>query len=1031
MTSSKPTASSVPSESYASNGSSHHVPVVSIAPLRPGYPQGPVAIPNLMYGMGQYEPPDRLDLDDADFAPAPPRSTQSIAEELQACREKPGLENGHTDMQGSERSSLDTSESSGVSETIISDTAIHNFENSNKVHYTDSPPELVKSSAVVYTDSPPEIVKSSAVVYTDSPPELVKSSAVVYTDSPPELVKSSAVVYTDSPPELLKSSAVVQKDQSEETSYRTISEQHYDRMESPSASMGSHPDVIPTSITPMMDVARAGCHETQSDSGVSFTTSEQSDTHSLQVHQETLENSAQNVSPVHQMSPPYTASESSRQSLSPEPIIGLIPEEEETVHKPHRNEIDNSANINAISSDNSQVSHQISHADDAGSLPNTDVCKDNQIFIPNPADANIVAEGQASAPSDLSSSHQVASHEGPSNATDQNTWLQETTHQQEKQAVGFDFDEDEEIDVIDMETYLADMDTSQKGEILSDVIAASSVPQQPTTLNLSDVAKCEDVDMETDLLSYEPSSLHSQESVPARSNNDDIDRRESTESVEKFLIPDLMSPCITTPREDLGFTKVPGFVPMEKMTILKVDNILNEDLAEEDSTPNVPQKESGMAVEIAEEVEESKHKLNQQETEPAAFEAQEVGTHSSHVDKIADGIVRQNVTKPNFVGMGRPGISSLNLRIGTAVAKEAVVLPSTTQNAAFSEPQPELIGEQQMENGISAALSKSPTGIGARPKEPSQMRKNRPSSLFGLSKPDIKAMTPVPYDENDCTVDNMEHDRIGMPMKGLSDNGELPESDTALENSHDIINRQLAQKNKSPLRKKQLNLEIKQQIDNGSLRTDVLENKADDESYIPAHVTSPQGPTMFELTSPSQGYAPAARPVLSNTEGCTPVTRPVLSDTVYDMSQQGMLLYDNSSNSQSFQILDPQSQPPPPNQMVPVGMCESTGLPSPAGLPGPAADMPSSQLETGMPAQIVGAQPEVATPPKQKRPTSLNIMPRGDFHTDAKPMEDVDLSLASCANSSEPQLVADMSVAPDESSGGWCPANIISTCTNH
>ena len=39
------------------------------------------------------------------------------------------------------------------------------------------------------------------------------------------------------------------------------------------------------------------------------------------------------------------------------------------------------------------------------------------------------------------------------------------------------------------------------------------------------------------------------------------ERRNSSESIEKFLVPSVLSPMITTPREDPGFTKVPGFSP--------------------------------------------------------------------------------------------------------------------------------------------------------------------------------------------------------------------------------------------------------------------------------------------------------------------------------------------------------------------------------------------------------------------------------------------------------------------------------------
>lgn len=133
-------------------------------------------------------------------------------------------------------------------------------------------------------------------------------------------------------------------------------------------------------------------------------------------------------------------------------------------------------------------------------------------------------------------------------------------------------------------------------------------------------------------------------------------------------------------------------------------------------------------------------------------------------------------------------------------------------------------------------------GVGARPKE-HVVRRNRPNSLLGLSKPDVgPVVAEKPVDGMGCEraaelgggvmgspmlggalmgspMSGIGDGVIGSPMSGLG-------SGLILENSHDLFNIQLAQQRaRSPLQKQQLNLEIRQHHLGSDVSGETLDNK--------------------------------------------------------------------------------------------------------------------------------------------------------------------------------------------------------------
>ena len=140
------------------------------------------------------------------------------------------------------------------------------------------------------------------------------------------------------------------------------------------------------------------------------------------------------------------------------------------------------------------------------------------------------------------------------------------------------------------------------------------------------------------------------------------------------------------------------------------------------------------------------------------------------------------------VGLERNGDAMAVEEDSNRVTDDRTAHCDTTRNSTHSATVLENMIDKPFDaNQPPLVISKPMTG-GARPKE-HMARRNRPNSLLGLSKPDVG---PAPVDGDIPAVS-----RLGTGL--------------VVENSHDQINRQLAQQRaRSPLQKKQLNMEIRQ-----------------------------------------------------------------------------------------------------------------------------------------------------------------------------------------------------------------------------
>ncbi|XP_041359880.1 zinc finger FYVE domain-containing protein 16-like isoform X2 [Gigantopelta aegis] len=111
------------------------------------------------------------------------------------------------------------------------------------------------------------------------------------------------------------------------------------------------------------------------------------------------------------------------------------------------------------------------------------------------------------------------------------------------------------------------------------------------------------------------------------------------------------------------------------------------------------------------------------------------------------------------------------------------------------------------------------TGVGARPKEPMQVKKNRPNSLLGLSKINLDSpfnLSQAVHERTDGGNQSLcsSRDSFGFTQSGLSTMDGLQNPDPSHETLAGDVGGSTIQSKKwiSPQQKKMINLEIKQQI---------------------------------------------------------------------------------------------------------------------------------------------------------------------------------------------------------------------------
>ena len=235
----------------------------------------------------------------------------------------------------------------------------------------------------------------------------------------------------------------------------------------------------------------------------------------------------------------------------------------------------------------------------------------------------------------------------------------------------------------------------------------------------------------------------------APKTEDSVERRQSAESVEKFLAQSIMSPGISTPMEDAGFSRVPGYTPVDSMATL------------------------------AEELEEP-------EALKLALEGEQTANvnHSNDKGNKSDVTPQLDDVTPQLDDV-TPQLDELNSQ-----SVDGTKQTSSTDNAAEMPAQ---------------TLSKSPTGIGARPKDPSQMnKKSRPNSLLGLSTPDISIQRPLVIpSENGTGSEVMVPTQPSPVLSGANATGPTA----------DITDAQFAQSRGPSLQRDGLTLDIKNQFD--------------------------------------------------------------------------------------------------------------------------------------------------------------------------------------------------------------------------
>ena len=345
------------------------------------------------------------------------------------------------------------------------------------------------------------------------------------------------------------------------------------------------------------------------------------------------------------------------------------------------------------------------------------------------------------------------------------------------------------------------------------------------------------------------------------------ERRGSGGSVERFLIPNITSPMITTPMDDTGMSKVPGFTPGLSTTS-----------------------------EVSEEAEDQE-----------CNEGQEVFTK---VHETESCIPRQSDTSVRTTAGGEPD--------GVVRPKDLPVITPT--------------------------------------------RKNRPNSLLGLSTPDLGSMayTDIGSAVGQGGVGGISHQSTDSPGTVIEEPSN-PVTAPAARNTNDIINLQLAQQKSSggmsPMRKNQLNMEIKQQNEHPAER-----------------------PSEGRVSDTAEGHPHAAPAVITS------------------RSQLALGIGMNLSPQPGHQQPSPRSpltpgsttrQVQPPNSLVGLSMPQNYALPPPTGLPeqgGPAVQAHQPRTDTGPtptpPSSLdlsTPSQPGMPQPLTQRRPCSLNLPPRGDF----------------------------------------------------
>ena len=649
-----------------------------------------------------YEPLEKLDLSEADFAPAAKNSKPSLAEELKFAESSP------------------PSQISSGEPNLCTNGHFSVAEKCSDSFFLEGP----------HNESNLSLNPVSGEHGTGTPTRLQNGSVGISKESGK---------LTDKRPELLQT-ATENTQLSDGNYYATSSQPVHDTVVSQSV-QGPRPDLIPTTAGPHNTVASlAACHDTHGQ------------TTSVQVagmHPSSVLVQNQNAVSGQDLHEGISHKEESGKFVNETSVLSI---QAANLEVPG-NTGDSRENLSSDISQPSTISSV------ASSMSST-VSPKHIVTIPSKEEASCEIDQVDSGISvhSLKSNEQNDATEETGNVSTKSTSCSGVN----QKPVGFgDIDDDMNEENIDdeLEAYLSGMeitanvhrgaqpDIAGVGKGTEETQGPPAVSKEvPKTLNLTEVNKpsmgvpasnLSDAGLKiaTDAGDTTTHSVVRDAVREAPKTEDSVERRQSAESVEKFLAQSIMSPGISTPMEDAGFSRVPGYTPVDSMATL------------------------------AEELEE-----------PEALKLALEGEQTANVNHSNDKTNKSDVV---------PRLDELNSQ-----SVDGTKQNESTDNAVEMPAQ---------------TLSKSPTGIGARPKDPSQMnKKSRPNSLLGLSTPDISIQRPLVIpSENGTGFEVMVPTQPSSVLSGANPAGA----------TSDITDTQFAQSRGPSLQRDGLTLDIKNQFD--------------------------------------------------------------------------------------------------------------------------------------------------------------------------------------------------------------------------
>ena len=408
--------------------------------------------------------------------------------------------------------------------------------------------------------------------------------------------------------------------------------------------------------------------------------------------------------------------------------------------------------------------------------------------------------------------------------------------------IGFSEVTDTEVDMDEMESYLAQTEAEVK-ELKMEFDDDNCEPQvnmkelESLVSEIAISSKGQDIPSSS---MPDGSSLAVSTSVSSTADSGFVETMceqvENLDSDIEHILNRNVTNRIATPMEEPGVSKLPGFSVLSQMSPLVEEKELAEE-EEEKCKGVVGPKENGPMPSAPSTVDTSFQ--NTCTVEPVSLTLSTALNGDAHLPKK----INASPPKPPMsldLGLPQPMSMQRSSEIkrpkDLGIVSPMMMSPLTAQQNSDSVPspsQPQFMpvsnSAEEKSDTVDCSPPKPMQNTGARPKEPLQLKKNRPNSLLGLSKPSL------PIDPKNLS-DQQVQPLVGPPEPSV--NGVNPDNttsaalqgltlvnnamtmacetmnDSPVENLHDAINRKLALQNKNALSKKITNLEIKQQMEN-------------------------------------------------------------------------------------------------------------------------------------------------------------------------------------------------------------------------